>query len=195
MDQQTAPATQLAAAAPLAAPQHKAALWADESLQVYAVVMGSRIAGLPQRLAAAGSEIADYDCLLPGALEPQAQQDAPYLVQLRPDSAFTDWLLFEAAASLAEWGVLVRSTARLMPLRNHLRELLAAVLPGGERIALEWMDPVVLQAVLPLFGPAELSAFFGPVRALVVPGVSSWRHAESQLGRLAQRDIPLAKAA
>ena len=189
------PGTVPAQAAPLAAAQQKAGLWADDSLQVYAVVMGSRIAGLPERLAAAGTGIADWDCLLPGALEPPVQQRAPYLLRLKADSAFTDWLLFEAAASLAEWGVLLRSPARLMPLRNHLRGLLQALLPGGQRIVLDWMDPAILRALLPLFDPAELAAFFGPVRSLVLPGADAWRHAELLQGRLAQRDVPLARAA
>ncbi|MDP9901035.1 DUF4123 domain-containing protein [Variovorax ginsengisoli] len=174
---------------PLATVQHKAGLWAQADQQVFAVVMGHRVPGLPTRLAAA--DVAAFDCLLPGALEPQTTLDAPYLVQLRPVSGFTDWLLFEAAASLGEWGVLVRSPARLIVLRNHLRGLLQALLPGGQRIRLDWMDPAVMRAVLPLAGPSDLTAFFGPVRSLVVPGARAWQHADLQMGRLVQRDIPV----
>jgi hypothetical protein len=67
-------------------------------------------------------------------------------------------------------------------------------MPDGRRIALDWMDPAVMRAVLPLAGPAELTAFFGPVRSLVVPGRQAWQHAELQMGRLAQRDVPLLQA-
>ena len=180
-------------ATPLAAAQHKAALWADDSVHVYAVLMGSRIPDLPQRLAEA--ELADYDCLLPGALAPELQRSAPYLAKLKPESPFTDWLLFEATASLAEWGVLVRSPARLMTLRNHLRSLLEAQTPGGHRIKLDWMDPELLQALLPLFGPSELSAFFGSTQSLVVTGTQAWQHAALEQGRLTQINVPLAHGA
>lgn len=180
-------------APPLAAAQHKAALWADDSVHVYAVLMGSRIPDLPQRLAEA--ELADYDCLLPGALAPELQRSAPYLAKLKRESPFTDWLLFEAIASLTEWGVLVRSPVRLMSLRNHLRGLLEAQTPGGHRIRLDWMDPELLQALLPLFGPSELHAFFGPAQSLVVTGTQAWRHASLELGRLTQVNVPLAQGA
>lgn len=181
-------------AAPMAAAQHKAALWADAGQNVYAVMMGSRIPDLTARLATAGAELGDYDCLLPGALTADVQRDAPYLVLLKADTAFTDWLLFEATASLGDWGLVLRSPVRLLPLRNHLRGLLRALLPGGQSVAFDWMDPPVLQAVLPLFGPAELSAFFGPVQSLTMPGAQSWRHAEPVSGRVLHRDVPLAKA-
>lgn len=182
-------------APPLAAAQHKAALWADAGQAVYAVVMGTRVPGLPARLAAAGAEVVDHDCLLPGALAPAQQQAAPYLVQLQRDSAFTDWLLFEAAAALGDWGLLVRSPARLLALRNHLRQWLQARLPTGETIALDWMDPPVLQALLPHFASGALAAFFGPVQALTVPGPRAWHHAELALGALQQRDVPVAAGA
>ncbi len=183
----------VAQGAALVPAQHKAALWADADLQVFAVVMGDRVPDLPARLATA--DIGDFDCLLPGALEPDVQRDAPYLVKLKPDSAFTDWLLFEADADFGEWGLLVRCPARLLLLRNHLRGLRDAALPGGQRIALDWMDPTVFRAVAPLFGSSEITAFFGPVRAITMTGGTAWRHAELQMGRLAQRDVPLLKAA
>lgn len=189
----SSPVTPTITAAPLAAGQHKAGLWAQADQQVFAVVMGERVPGLPARLADA--DVADFDCLLPGALELETALGAPYLVQLRSTSEFTDWLLFEASKTLGEWGVLVRSPARLIVLRNHLRGLLQAVLPGGQRIRLDWMDPAVMRAVLPLAGPSELTAFFGPVRSLVVPGADLWQHADLQMGRLVQRDVPMLPSA
>ena len=188
----TATATVAVARADALAPaQHKAGLWADAAQQVYAVVMGQRVAGLAARLATA--DIADHDCLLPGALTPLEQAQAPYLVALKPGSAFTDWLLFDAARDFPDWGVLVRSPARLMVLRNHLRSLLQAVLPGGQRITLDWMDPPILEAVLPGFGTAQLTGFFGPARSFTVAGTTAWRHAEAPMGRLARREVPLAR--
>lgn len=179
-------------AGPLAPAQHKAALWADPSLAVYAVAMGRRIADLPGRLAGVG--LVGVECLRPGALTAAEQHDAPHLVPLRASSAFADWLLFEAAVDFPDWGVVVRSPARPMPLRNHLRDLSRASLPGGQPIDLDWMDPPLLQALLPGFGAAELTDFFGPVRSFTVPGAASWRHAEAPHGRLAWREVPVAPA-
>jgi hypothetical protein len=183
----------IAQAAPLAAAQHKVALFADAELLVYAVIMGERVGDLASRLAAA--DVVDFDCLVPGALEPEVQRRAPYLALLKPESAFTDWLLFEAGDGFGDWGLLVRGTGRLLAMRKHLRGLLEATLPGGQTIAFDWMDPELLFAVLPLFGAAELTAFFGPVRTLVVPGNALWRHAEVRMGRLARRDVAMLKAA
>jgi hypothetical protein len=179
-------------AAPLAPGQHKAALWADPTLAVYAVAMGQRIADLPGRLAGAG--LAGVECLRPGALTAAEQRDAHHLVPLNASSAFTDWLLFETAIDFPEWGVLVRSPARPAPLRNHLRGLSRACLPGGQPIDLDWMDPPLLEALLPGFGAAELTEFFGPVRVFTVPGAAWWRHAEALHGRLAWREVPVAPA-
>lgn len=183
-----APPTQAA----IAAAQHKAQLWDDAERQVYAVVMGSRVPDLPTKLGAA--QVRDFDCLIPGALARDEALNAPYLVHLKQDSDFTDWLLFQAAPSLGDWGVLVLSPARRLVVRAHLRELLQARLPEGDTIALDWMDPVVLQAVLPLFDGAGLAAFMGPVQALVVPGAELWTTAAYSAGQLQWHRVPLAKA-
>lgn len=177
----------------LAPAQHKAQLWADDSQQVFAVVMGERVPDLPARLA--GADVIDHDCLLPGALEPELQRRAPYLVQLKRESAFTDWLLFEAGAGLGDWGVLVCSPAKRLFLRSHLRGLLQARTPEGQQIALDWMDPQVLQIILPRFDAAALSAFMGPVQSYVIAGAQHWFTASLNLGQLQSRTVPLMKAA
>jgi hypothetical protein len=184
----TAPASTTLA---LSLHQHKAALWADDRLQVYAVVMGTRIQNLSAALA--GADIVDFDCLLPGALSDETQRTAPYLVQLKRESAFTDWLLFEAAASLGEWGVLVRSASKMLALRGHLRSLLHAQTPQGDTIELDWMDPTVLKALLPLFEPAALAGFMGSMESVVVPEVTTWTTARAVLGKLELRDVAVTK--
>jgi hypothetical protein len=177
---------------PLAPAQHKAQLWADGERQVYAVVMGSRVPDLGARLSTAA--VIDYDCLVPGALPPDKQANSPYLVHLKRESEFTDWLLFEAAAGFGDWGLLALSPSRRLPLRGHLRELLQARLPEGAIIELDWVDPVVLQAILPLFDAAGLSAFMGPVQSLVIAGSEQWTRAEYSLGQLQWHNVPVAKA-
>lgn len=187
----------MATAAPpapaLSATQLKAQLWADERERVTAVVMGTRIPDLPQRLAQA--DIIDHGCLRPGALSRREQAEAAYLVQLQRESRFGDWLLFEAAAGLPDWGVVTVSAAAPLALRSHLRALADAVLPDGQPLELDWMDPPVLDALLPHFDAAGLRAFFGPMRALVIPSAKRWRRAELQLGQLMWHDAVPTKAA
>jgi hypothetical protein len=185
----TIPAT---ATQTLAPEQLKAQLWADAQQQVYAIVMASRVPDLPARLAAA--DVDDYDCLLPGALTPEQEAQAPYMVQLARRSAFTDWLLFEAGRGLGDWGVIVLSDAQRLALRSHLRALRQAQLPDGQRIELDWMDPAVLGILLPLFDGAALGSFIGPIRSFVIPGSEEWTTVDPSAGQLQWRRARLAAA-
>lgn len=172
--------------------QLKTVLWGDARASVHAVVMGRRMPDLEARLAAAG--VVDHDCLRPGALTPDEARDAAYMVPLAPDAGFTDWLLFEAAAGLGDWGAVVRSEVPRMALRSHLRGLSEACLPGGQPIELEWMDPEVMLAVLPLCDPVALDAFMGPLASIVLPRAAAWTTLELELGQLRVRRARLAAA-
>jgi hypothetical protein len=172
--------------------QLRAMLWADDRQAVHAVVMGSRVPGLEARLAAAG--IVDHECLRPGALSPEEAQQAAYMVPLPRDAAFSDWLLFKAAAGLGDWGVVVRSAVPRLAIRSHLRSLSEACLPGGQPIEIDWMDPEVALAILPLCDPASLDAFMGPLQAIVLPRASGWTTLDVELGRLRMRCAQVAAA-
>ena len=171
--------------------QLKAQLWADPAQNVHAVLMGSRLPELSTRLPSelAAGELADFDCLVPGALTSAQQADAPYLARLRQDAAFTDWLLFEATPRMGEWGVLASSPLRMTPLRSHLRALREARLPDGTTVTLDWMDPAVMRLLLPLFDAATLAAFMGPVGTWVIPGDGQWTVARASAGRLDLREL------
>src|SRR5690349_13239455 len=91
---------------PLSPAQLLSSLFADPRLRVYGMVLGTRVTDLPQRLAQAGD--LDYHCLVPGALGAAQRLRAPYLVELRPDAAFTRWLLLEAVAGFRDWGTVAR---------------------------------------------------------------------------------------
>lgn len=157
------------------------ALWSDAGCRVYAVVRGTVVPDLPAMLATA--DIVDHDCLLPGALPPATKAAAPYLVQLRQGVPFTQWLLFEAAAALGPWGLLLLSRQPRLPLRNHLRTLGKGLLPDGLVIDLDWSDVQVLQAVLPLFDAPSLQRFLGPVEAMVLPEATSLTRVDAPMGR------------
>ena len=175
----------------LAPEQLLSALWADARLRVYGMVLGSRIGGLPDRLAQAGS--LDYHCLIPGALSPVLKQRAPYLVELRPDSPFARWLLLEAAAGFADWGVVARSSARLLEFRSHARDLRTAVGPDGRTCRLDWMDPAVLDILLTAASPDQLQAVFSRLESLTVMAPARWSEYRVVAGRLQLRRVDVLK--
>lgn len=188
--------TPTATPAALSHAQLKAALWADTSLQVYALVLGRNVPELPRALADADAArtLDSYDCLWPGALAPQRRLQAPYLVALRQDSPFTDWLLQQAAADFGEWGVLMRSSARFLALRSHCRALCKARLSGGQEIALDWMDPPVLRALLALASADQVEQMLAPLQALVLVGTDAWTLCAQQSGRLSMTRQPVLAA-
>ncbi len=176
-------------AAALSPEQRLSALWADARLRVYAMVLGAKMAGLPDRLAQADG--IDFHCLVPGALGPAQRLRAPYLVELRADSAFSRWLLLEAAAGFPDWGVVARSASRVLELRSHARDLRAAVTPGGQLFRFDWMDPVVLDIVLTAATPDQLQAIFGRLDSLLVTAPRHWHEYRFDGGRLQRRRLDL----
>ena len=185
--------SQTAALPALSSAQLKSGLWADNLLQVYALVVGRQIGGLPERLAEAdaAAQLASYDCLWPGALSPARRQQAPFLVRLKQQSEFTDWLLNEAAAGFGEWGVILRSNRSFLAMRSHCREGSKARLPGGQDIALEWMDPAVLRALLPLAPNDQVEELLSPFDSLVITGARAWTFCTQKFGRLTMQEQPV----
>lgn len=176
--------------------QLKSSLWADERVQVYALIVGRQVGELPERLAAAGhaGELDSYDCLWPGALGPERRRQAPYLVRLVQESPFTDWLLFEAAAGFGEWGVVLRSNRSFLAMRSHCRECARARQADGQEVALEWMDPPVLRTLLPLAPGDQVEELLGPIETVVVTGTGAWTFCSQKFGRLTMQDQPLMAA-
>ena len=174
------------AGAALSAAQHKAALWTDATRNVYAVIMGSRVVGLPARLSLAESTPPGLEahCLRAGALSATEQAAAAYLVRLRPESPFTDWLLDEAAAGHGDWGVLARSKLGTIGMRSHARGLCQAQTATGEAIKLDWMDPSVLRLLLPQAPPEQLRQIFEPLDSLAIIEATRWSHFRLSQGRL-----------
>ena len=175
----------------LAPAQLMSGLWADARLRVYGMVLGSRIGDLTERLAQADG--LDYHCLIPGALSPALRRRAPYLVELRPDSAFARWLVLEAAAGFADWGVVARSSARLLELRSHARDLRTAVGPDARSFRLDWMDPALLDILLAAATPDQLQAVFSRIDSLTVMAPARWSEYRLVAGRLQLRRVDVLK--
>ena len=66
------------------------ALFAQPWDNLYAVLDGAAVKGLPALLAEHGLE---HVCLLRGEIDPELAQVAPYLVQLPASSSFTEMLM------------------------------------------------------------------------------------------------------
>jgi hypothetical protein len=134
---------------------------ADEHrLRLYAVLDGASIANLPTLLT---EQQLPHVCLMPGELEPELAQAAPYLVQLPARSPFAGLFLTQGVGS--HWGILATSAAGLRTLRMHLRALLSVWGPDGQPLFFRYYDPRVLRVYLPTCTAGELSTLFGPVSA------------------------------
>lgn len=163
-------------------PQQKASLWTQTGARVYAVISAAEVPGLLNQLTP--QNVAGWDGLHRGALPPDEAASATYLVELRAESAFTDWLLGEASATLPNWGVLVVATQGLRAVREQLRGLSQAHTPQGRRFELRWFDRAVLQVLLPSLSAAQLSTFFGHCSAFVLPEALRWTWYRASVGQL-----------
>lgn len=168
--------------APSSLPQQKATLWTQPDAHVYAVIDASQVPGLTERLTLA--DIKGWDCLHRGALPPDEAAKAPYLVELKPESPFTDWLLQDASATMGNWGVLVISAVGLRGLREHLRDLNEAQTPQGQRFSLRWYDRRILRILLPSLSTPQLQQFFGPLSAIALPAPKDWTWFRESVGQL-----------
>lgn len=168
-------------------------LWSDARLGVFAMILGARIPDLNERLEKARS--LQYHCLMPGALSPAQRVRAPYLVELQSASDFARWLLLEAGAGFGEWGVVARSSAKLLEVRSHARGLRQVVSPDEQAFRVDWMDPPVLDALLSSATPDQLPGLFGPFESLTVTTPQRWREYRIEAGRLQLRHVDVLKAA
>jgi hypothetical protein len=160
----------------------KSMLWASPATRVYAIVQGSVVPQLVERLAKA--DVPGWDCLWRGALAPDKAARAPYVAELSPEGEFTDWLLQEASRAYPGWGVVAVGPVTLMSMREHGRRLIEVTLPEGERRRWAWYDPGLWAALLPRLDPSQLDAAFGALSDWVVVGPATWQWLTLSAGQL-----------
>lgn len=131
---------------------------AEEGLNTYAVLDGASIPGLLERL---DDEEPEFACLYRGELEPELAEVAPYLVQLEPDSAFTEWLLSKGWGK--HWGIFAATGADLAATRRHFRTFLMVKSPDRSQLYFRFYDPRVFRVYLPTCNAEELAIVFGPI--------------------------------
>jgi uncharacterized protein DUF4123 len=169
--------------------QLRASLWAREGGRVHAVIDGLVVPGIADRLRAA--DVGGWDCLQRGALTPEAAASAAYLAELKPASAFTDWLLDEATPTYPGWGVLAISGQALLQMREHCRSIGEVVMPDGQRRAWRWYDPDVLRAALPVLLAGQLDEVFAAGQTLVIAEKEGWTWLAMEQGVLSTEIRPL----
>jgi hypothetical protein len=174
------------------AAQLRAALWARQGARVHAVIDGLVVPGLPTRLGV--GDTAGWDCLQRGALSAEAADRAPYLVELKPASPFTDWLLGEAIGAYPGWGLLLISLQPLLPVREHCRSIGDVTTPDGERRSWRWYDPEVLHAILPALLAGQLDEIFAIGQSIVIPAPDAWTWLAMENGLLATDSRPVMAA-
>jgi hypothetical protein len=175
------------------AAQLRAALWARQGARVHAVIDGLVLPGLPTRLGAA--DTAGWDCLRRGALSAEAAEAAPYVVELKDGSPFTDWLLGEATGTYPDWGVLMISMQTMLRVREHCRSIGEVTTPDGERRSWRWYDPAVLREILPVLLAGQLDELFALGQSIVITADDAWTWLSMENGVLASDVRPLMAAA
>lgn len=133
----------------------------DGALNTFAVLDGAAIPHLIDHLY--GDPRPDFVCLYRGALEPDMAEVAPYLVQLKLEAPFTEWVLTEGWGK--HWGIFVLSAAPMVAVRRHFRTFLMVKNPEGKQLYFRFYDPRVLRVFLPTCNRQETAAVFGPLKA------------------------------
>jgi hypothetical protein len=135
-------------------------IFSDPQMNVYAVLDGASAPGLLQKLFPSGAK---YFCVLPGDLEPDMAEVAPYLVQLRADSDLARWVLTEGWGK--HWGIFAASPADPRTMRGHFRGLVKVYDEEGKPLIFRYYDPRVLREFLTTCTSDELQEMFGPIAA------------------------------
>ncbi len=133
-------------------------LFADEGMNVFAVLDGASVPGLLPKL---DGEKPPYECLYRGELAPDLAEAAPYLAQLEQQSEFTKWVTGHGWGK--HWGIFAVTAADLRAMRQHFRRFLTVHDSKGQPLLFRYYDPRVMRSYLPTCNAEELTAFFGPV--------------------------------
>jgi hypothetical protein len=163
-------------------------LFADEDLNVFAVLDGASVPGLLDKLYGLSPS---FCCLFRGELSPDMAEVAPYLVQLEQGSEFTDWVIEQGWGN--HWGVFAASESDFRAMRRHFRTFLIVYDESGKPLRFRYYDPRVLRLYLPTCNAEELAVVFGPVTSYVLEDAdpATALRFEAASGSARQTKIPL----
>jgi hypothetical protein len=135
-------------------------LFGETNSSVYAVLDG---AAIPDLLDMFDEFEPVRVCLLRGVDDLELAATAPYLVQLKGEAPFTEWLLAEGLGEHGGIFAIVPEGIPFIDLRKHFRDLVRVCLPEGETVLFRFYDPRVCNTFLPTCSQDQLQEFFGPV--------------------------------
>jgi len=168
--------------------------WLDEGFEpprVYALLDAARDEAIYPEIMGSGLE---STCLFRGEKARELAWVAPYLVDLRREDPFTQWVVENGWEK--SWGVFAGSPAALNEVKRHFRTFLTVYDEEGAPLYFRFYDPRVLRAYLPTCNESELGAVFGPIEYYLVehedPGfVSRFRNVSGVLQQEKLRVAPL----
>lgn len=134
------------------------ALFDDAFLKAYAIVDGARCL---QLLGKFDEMQPPFECLYLGELDPEVEVVAPYLVELKDDENFFDWLLDEGWGD--SWCIYLTSERSILDLRAHFRKLTIVEMPDGQFVYFRFYDPRVLRSFLPTCDDQQIKQVYGDV--------------------------------
>jgi hypothetical protein len=140
-------------------------LFAEEGMEVYAVLDGASVPDLLQKL---DDYQPECESLFTGNLEPDMAEVAPYLVKLEPDAEFTNWIIESGWGN--HWGIFAVSSANFREMRQHFRSYLIVYDSDLKPLRFRYYDPRVLRLYLPTCNGEELKTVFGPVDSFMLEG-------------------------
>jgi hypothetical protein len=169
-------------------------LWPDgdrlKGPQVHWLLDGARDPDIVALLRAGGLE---FTCLFSGALHPDLQAAAPYLVHLAAGSPTTNRLLQRGWGKA--WGILTVAApdVTLVQQRLHFKKFLRVRTENGRELAFRYYDPRVLNIYLPTCTADEFHTLLGPLTTLVAeqPGGGSLRMFGSDGTGMRVRELPV----
>ncbi len=132
----------------------------SKDAKVYAVLDGATV---PDLLLKFDEMRPPYICLYRGELAPDLAEVAPYLIDLKIDTPFTNWVLKECRGR--HWGIFAHSVYSITSIRKHFRSFLTVYDEAGNPMLFRYYDPRVLTKYLPTCDAAELKILFGRVNA------------------------------
>jgi hypothetical protein len=165
-------------------------LWPQhEGSHIWAVLDGARDRRI---FGALLNSYQNHSCLYAGALAPEIEVVAPYVVQLDYNDKLTKELLNEGWGN--SWGIYLRADSTLDRIRRHLRTLLTVQDHSGKRLLFRYYDPRVLRVYLPTCVAEELRAVFGPIECFWMEDRAGTSLLEFKFDRnkLVQNSVPLA---
>jgi hypothetical protein len=134
----------------------------DPDTKVYALIDGARSMALATQARLMGH---DVYTLFAGDMAVELAHAGPCLARVEPFLPFgPKWV--EALGTRA--GILVESTADLVALHQHLREIFVVTDEHDQEYFFRYYDPGVLRTYLPTCTPDELATFFGPAKRWIV---------------------------